>query len=702
MALLSIDVTATSDVSPYTLPAGFTNLADTWKVTSHSLRCTFSTEGISLAIATNPVTSGTLDVVWTTNHDHNVYGDNDGAVFVNPAGDGYVVYLNGDRLYLFNVVAHVPTTQIASSSTITYASGDTFHATYDLSTNVLNCYQVAVSAVVPAISGAALTPQTGMSNGIFVWWTNSGVAGFRTADLIVADASILLAATPQTVRTTTAVLTNQIQLAASSAAVRTATAALTNVIQLAATPQTVRTTTAALTNQIQLAASPAAVQTTTATLGVAIQLAATPQTVRTTTAALTNQIKLAASPSVVAAVSVDLSIAAINTIDAIVYVGEPFDATTEGLGTLTTASTVGGKAVAVANAPAGDGDLTPASFVDTATYPDFTTQEVALTDGIRVAKKNVTLAPPSTQSARKITSVGSGPGNMADYITYVIDDTFIFDLPATLSVVSNDVSASGYITSSFTGTQTMWHRADATGVMTQLTVITGIALAATPGSVVSDTGALTTIIKVAATPVSVTTDTAALTNAIRLATACADVVSDTAALTNQITIAANANVLNTDVAALTSSIKLAATPVVISTINAALTVPNITDFAANLLNQISDTAALTNGIKLSASISTSNSVNASLLSNAALVAAPAVNSTVSADLTNEIRVAAAASRVSSTSASLTTAIRLGANALTTPRVRAVIYGSKASTTLLHGVYLSAQPLAAVSLTSTSL
>lgn len=74
-----------------------------------------------------------------------------------------------------------------------------------------------------------------------------------------------------------------------------------------------------------------------------------------------------------------------------VRVGGTHSVTTTGLGTLTTASTVGGKAIASASAPSGDGTITLAGFVSGQTYPAMGTVACVMSDGTLTASANRTL-----------------------------------------------------------------------------------------------------------------------------------------------------------------------------------------------------------------------------------------------------------------------------------------------------------------------
>lgn len=100
------------------------------------------------------------------------------------------------------------------------------------------------------------------------------------------------------------------------------------------------------------------------------------------------------------------------TIDTIgtVRPGQSVSITTTGLGTLTTATTIGGKNILSASAPSGDGTITAADFVSGVSYPAMGTVTVAASDGTNTATKTdatlatyadhltVTLATPFDES----------------------------------------------------------------------------------------------------------------------------------------------------------------------------------------------------------------------------------------------------------------------------------------------------------------
>ena len=188
---LNIDVSATADINPYIFGGGWSNLYDTWKVVSNVLKPTFSGSGISIAIATSPPGSGLLDGSWTTNHSNTVYSDFDGIAFCNSSGNGYVCYLNGDIFTVYTLLTGSPTTNVGHVSGLTYSAGASFRATYDLAANSINIYQNSVSTTTPAATYTGLTPATGMSNGIFTQWANSGAAGIITATVAAAAANSL-------------------------------------------------------------------------------------------------------------------------------------------------------------------------------------------------------------------------------------------------------------------------------------------------------------------------------------------------------------------------------------------------------------------------------------------------------------------------------------------------------------------------------
>lgn len=106
----------------------------------------------------------------------------------------------------------------------------------------------------------------------------------------------------------------------------------------------------------------------------------------------------------------------IDTIDNPITVGTAFNLTTTGLGTLTTASTIGGVPVTAASAPSGDGTLTY-SFTNAALGPLMGTVSVVASDGTNTATATgKTLQTMSGYTSivlasldRSSTSLGSDP-----------------------------------------------------------------------------------------------------------------------------------------------------------------------------------------------------------------------------------------------------------------------------------------------------
>lgn len=191
---LTFNVSAAADLNPYVFGAGWDVISGSFKIQSGAL-LPVTDAAPSMAIASNPPTSGLLDGTWTTNHGDGLYTDNDGVIFSNPSGNGYIAFFNGDRLYLYSMTAFSEV-DYQIHAVLAYADGDQFRVTYDLDTNTIMAYQLSVSAVVPIWTKTAAIPSVGMSNGIVVRKNNSGTAGIRAATVSAGAATSVSLATP--------------------------------------------------------------------------------------------------------------------------------------------------------------------------------------------------------------------------------------------------------------------------------------------------------------------------------------------------------------------------------------------------------------------------------------------------------------------------------------------------------------------------
>jgi hypothetical protein len=151
-----------------------------------------------------------------------------------------------------------------------------------------------------------------------------------------------------------------------------------------------------------------------------------------------------------------------------VRVGATEDVTTTGLGTLTTASTIGGKAVASVSAPSGDGTVTLASFVDGQTYPAMGTQSCVMSDGSLTATTNRNLT--TMDGWQYVTVSGLDTGDFSLGKAFTGGDT-----PSQLHVIDDGVgtlNADGTLTDwPESGVYTAWARMNA-GTYTEGTMKT--------------------------------------------------------------------------------------------------------------------------------------------------------------------------------------------------------------------------------------
>lgn len=100
-----------------------------------------------------------------------------------------------------------------------------------------------------------------------------------------------------------------------------------------------------------------------------------------------------------------------------------------------------------------------------------------ITDGTNSPTFNITVLPSLTMDY--ITLTGSGGttiGYIGNTFTCVAGDQIIFDKPTTLSVTENGVRADGSIFTDYNGTQTMYHRRNSDGLITEFSVLTSFTL----------------------------------------------------------------------------------------------------------------------------------------------------------------------------------------------------------------------------------
>ena len=157
----------------------------------------------------------------------------------------------------------------------------------------------------------------------------------------------------------------------------------------------------------------------------------------------------------------------IDSISSPMRVGESISITTTGLGSLTTATTIGGLAVASASAPSGDGTVTCWSFVDGAVRPAMGSVIVIASDGTN--STSGTTVPLTTMTGYTyVTASGILYDNysLAKAFPSVVEgDQVHIETPAGASLLPNL-----NLVDFPDGTYQAWWRNSTTGVMTQLIV----------------------------------------------------------------------------------------------------------------------------------------------------------------------------------------------------------------------------------------
>src|SRR6187402_3396115 len=98
---ITINAAILSDINPYIPGADLVVVADTTKVVSGAFKPTFSSIGNSYLVAATPAIVGLLDVIFTVNHDQNVFSDSSGAVFCTAAGNGYYVAVIDNHIRVY-------------------------------------------------------------------------------------------------------------------------------------------------------------------------------------------------------------------------------------------------------------------------------------------------------------------------------------------------------------------------------------------------------------------------------------------------------------------------------------------------------------------------------------------------------------------------------------------------------------------------
>ena len=147
---------------------------------------------------------------------------------------------------------------------------------------------------------------------------------------------------------------------------------------------------------------------------------------------------------------------------------------TTGLTGATTMS-VGGKRVSNITGSNDSWVFDAPSMVDGQTFPAYGNQEFYISNGTKAGVINVTLNPPTTANGVTITDVsGTGPGYIQSYNTVAVNDVVTIDKPTKYGVTTNQITANGLIQVDYLGTQYLWLRTTSTGVITRISLVTGV------------------------------------------------------------------------------------------------------------------------------------------------------------------------------------------------------------------------------------
>lgn len=147
---------------------------------------------------------------------------------------------------------------------------------------------------------------------------------------------------------------------------------------------------------------------------------------------------------------------------------------TTGLGTLTSL-TIGGKAVSSLSATGGDGTYSIPAWADTVQgFLLGSGQTVVASDGTNSANSTVTVNPETNTNYVTLTSVNTSAGYLGSYMSLNIGDQVKFPTAASLSVATNYIDVDSGIYTDYIGSQVIYVRNVTTGIVTQVSLITGV------------------------------------------------------------------------------------------------------------------------------------------------------------------------------------------------------------------------------------
>lgn len=195
--------------------------------------------------------------------------------------------------------------------------------------------------------------------------------------------------------------------------------------------------------------------------------------------------------------------------------------TTSGMGALTSL-TINGKAVSSLVSSVGSSTFSIPSWADGVVGfklgSGFTTVG---SDGTYTATDtSAFISTESTHDYVEIESVNTSAGYLGAYFALNVGDQVKYQLASTLSVTENYIDVDGGIYTDYSGSQIIHVRNVTTGIVTQITLITGIVsidLAANAQSISSVSASLDAQTTLSSSAVSISSSTAALTSSIKLA-----------------------------------------------------------------------------------------------------------------------------------------------------------------------------------------
>jgi len=169
--------------------------------------------------------------------------------------------------------------------------------------------------------------------------------------------------------------------------------------------------------------------------------------------------------------TIDALNASISSLPTNISYGQSGSITTTVLGTLTS-MTIDGVAVSAISAPSGAGSFTMTQRVNGAVIPSYGSGKAVLVgDGAKTATSTINVVTATGESYQTIASpVATDNTYLHYYMTLANGDQVTFNTAAAQGVANNQINANSQIVTDFVGSQTIWIRRAATGIVTQATV----------------------------------------------------------------------------------------------------------------------------------------------------------------------------------------------------------------------------------------